>query len=223
MLVYYLGYSPVTFALTMCISHFTLLHPLLCVYVSRKQGPEIPFGFPRNITTSCQGLVALCVMAPFSKVPWNTLMEQISKVRALGIHICWLDMAGVGVFLSKEVKVLWLTHIWKMVVFVLLRLGDWIIWMFCQNRQWASLTFLKFRRVDQNRLFIGIAVLVSPMGWPVKPCKTSGMQANQYNTPAKKIKSKSSELETVSELQLKNMVWIMDLSKQMISLLKIHG
>ena len=107
----YLGYSPITFALTMCISHFTLLHPLLCVYVSRKQGPEIPFGFPRNITTSCQGLVALCVMAPFSKVPWNTLMEQISKVRALGIHICWLDMAGVGVFLSKEVKVLWLTHI----------------------------------------------------------------------------------------------------------------
>ena len=29
------------------------------------------------------------------------------------------------------------------------------------------------------------------------------MQANQYNTPAKKIKSKSSELETVSELQVK--------------------
>lgn len=49
-------------------------------------------------------------MAPFSKVPWNTLMEQITKVRALGINICWLDMAGVGVLLSKEVKVSWLTH-----------------------------------------------------------------------------------------------------------------
>lgn len=155
-------------------------------------------------------------MAPFSKVPWNTLMEQITKVGALGINICWLDMAGVGVFLSKEVKVSWLTHIWKMVVFVLLRFGDWIILMFCQNRQGASLTFLKFRRVDQN-LLKGIAALVSPkppsMGWPVKPCKTSGMQTKQYNTPAQKIKSKSSELETVSELQLKYIVWIMDLSK----------